>query len=1067
MKKINCLLLSIIMVMSVLYPCRIVIAKEIERHNTELFCEAVAEINDTYNSDSQKLEFSEKETDENPNMNYTENRLIVQTKNEINDVDAVDSVFGLDYSILQYEDKQAMEQAYDELSEKGYTVEKDKRFFVTATDVDGNEVSETWGYESVGVDYSISNIENSNEIVVGVFDTGVDYTHEDLANRITDITINLSYTGDENDCMDDNGHGTAVAGIIAQSTPENVKIKPYKVIDEEGYATFSEVVAALEYILDEKDKPDILNMSIGGYNFDGTNTIETELVAQLVESGITVCIASGNDNLPAKYCTPADCETAITVGAYDTDYHICSFSNYGEEIDVAAPGKGICTLDLWSGEYTADFSGTSFACPFVSAACAYVLMQDSSLSPAEVKEKIENSAIDMGEDEEMYFGNGMLSIANLIDDKTEGVPSPTVTGGFYNDTQTVEFDVPADIQLVYTLDKSILSCTNGTVYTDPITIDNEMQLNYALIKGSKYASNISSQYYTVQYYADESDFEITDAGQIKAYNGDKNNIVVPDTINGIVPLIIGSSAFEGSNILSIVIPESIEILYPNCFTASDLKHIKADGVLEIKINCFSDCYNLRDEVMPNLQYARSYSFYSCSMLHKIDFGKSLIQYDSYTFQSSGLLSASFENLSMMGTRTSYYYAFAYTPLISCYIPNVNVLSDGYFACCSFLSELYAPDVKTMQRAVFWDCYYLTDFDTPNLEKICFNSLYRCYIDTFYAPKLVTITEEAGLMGVGRGSYIRVFDCPALTTAPSTYFFFDMFVEEIYLDSLETTRQHTFYNLPNLNILYLPNVNDFYSPTTRTDGLYPSMGPLEIVWIPKAQMKSYSITLNKTKLFFAPSTTYFNGFACEETNIVLSDKAVGVTINRTDDSTVNDTHPTVIAPKGSDAYDEAIAKGHRFIDSDTIAKGLGGEIRTRDSGLRLGFRLDESKLDFDYETYAEDIEYGFVYTYNEVSEDADIASQELKAGNDGTKIRNADNRAVDGDISWYNIVFVNIPADNYESLVSARAYIYIDGMYFYSDVVTRSFSGVANEILKDDEIDQNTKAEVLECLNKEV
>ena len=95
-----------------------------------------------------------------------------------------------------------------------------------------------WGIQETGVDFAKSRIADSsyseNEIVIGVFDSGVNYEHNLLKDKITDTSFNMSDSGNENDCMDDNGHGTSVAGIIAQATPDNVKIKPYKVMNDKG-----------------------------------------------------------------------------------------------------------------------------------------------------------------------------------------------------------------------------------------------------------------------------------------------------------------------------------------------------------------------------------------------------------------------------------------------------------------------------------------------------------------------------------------------------------------------------------------------------------------------------------------------------------------------------------------------------------------------------------------------------------------------------------------------------------------------------------------------------------------
>lgn len=124
--------------------------------------------------------------------------------------------------------------------------------------------------------------------------------------------------------------------------------------------TVAQFIAVAEYILSEKDKPDILNLSFGAYNFEEED-LQAELCERLVAAGITVVIASGNDNLPTKYLSPAGADSAITVGAYDCQMHISSFSNYGDEIDVAAPGENVYTAAL-NNSYSSS-SGTSLAAP--------------------------------------------------------------------------------------------------------------------------------------------------------------------------------------------------------------------------------------------------------------------------------------------------------------------------------------------------------------------------------------------------------------------------------------------------------------------------------------------------------------------------------------------------------------------------------------------------------------------------------------------------------------------------------------------------------------------------------
>lgn len=1085
MKKIISLFISMMLLISVVSPCQSVIAAETERRSVTRFSSLVTEFNTEYELDSDSYE--EKYNEDNPNA--SENRLIVQARSVKDDAGAVESMSGLEYTVLQYDDKQDMEAAYEQLTSEGYTVEKDRVLSVKDNSVknlrtmadeteETEEVSQMWAYESVMSDYAITEIEQSSaadeEIVIGVLDSGLDYTHELFENRVVDTTFNMSESGNENDCMDDNGHGSAVAGVIALSTPENVKIKPYKVIDADGYVSLSVFTAAMETILASNDLPDIMNISLGGYLFEENMSIETELVERLVARGVTVCIASGNDNLPVEYCTPADCETAITVGAYDYTDHICSFSNYGEKVDVAAPGYDVYTYDFYTeNHYTEQYYGqvgTSFACPFVSAACAYILMQNPGLSPEEVKEELKASAIDMGEDEHQYYGAGMLNFQNLIDNKEYKTPQPSIKGGFYNDTQTVTFaDIPAGTQLVYTLDKSVPSSTNGTVYTEPITIDNEMQLTFVLIKDGKYASNISSQYYTIQYYMDESYFTINDSGVITSYTGDKNNIIVPDTINGIVPLNINADDMEGSKLTAVVLPDSVERIQNTFRDCAELKYVTAKGVTRIDA-AFRNCYSLRTASMPKLSLINSRAFSMCSMMHDIDFEESVETALGGTFEYTGLLEVSFPKLYIKNSPRE---IFRNTPLLKCDIPLAERLA-ATFRECYFLQELNAPNLKRVDGFTFADCWFLTEMDFPSLETIEPNAFAYCYIDVLYAPKLTTYSNLGGGYGIVLQAFTRVIDFPALTEMP-TYFLMSSYVEEVYLENVVDVPVFGMLNLPYLNVVYMPLATQFDITSDRHWQL-PGVGPMEIIWVPSAKETTRGTYPSTMKLFYGPSieSIYLSAY---DSVFVLSEKATNMGIQATQDGGQAGKFPTIIAPYGSAAYqwvqhENRNTERFKFIDSDSMGESLGGQIRTRDSGLRFGFIFDEANLGFDIREYENlysriSKEYGFVYTYDDVSEDEQEANTQVRNGTDGAYTIEATKRDVNGTVSQYNAVFTGIPASHYDSRISARAYICIDGMYFYSPVTTRSFNDVAKQIIVDDEIDQNTRNEVYNLINREV
>lgn len=882
------------------------------RRSVKLFCNSIAQLNEKYEFTEDDYEYHYNQN----NPNATENRLIVKTRDNVADDTALEHVSGLEYTVLQYEDKQTMERSYDELCDKGYTVEKDKilsvkentvknlRTMANETATQTEEVSERWAYESVMSDYAKAEIEKSsaynNEIVIGVLDSGVDYSLDLFSGRIEDTSFNMSASSNENDCMDEDGHGTSVAGIIAMATPDNVKIKPYKIIDAAGMISLSEFIAAMETILASKDLPDIMNISLGDYLFSKSCSFETELVSRLVDKGVTVCIAAGNDNLPVEYITPANCESAITVAAYDSTYRKCSFSNYGKEIDVAAPGLDIYSIEIWTGDYNTDFGGTSAACPFTSAACAYILMQNPKLSPAEVQEQLKASAIDMGEDERDYYGSGMVNFLNLLNDQEYAVPEPDIKGGFFTDTQTVSFDnIPADSQLVYTLDKSLPSADNGTIYTEPVTIDNEMQLNYALIKNGKYASAISSQYYTIQYLADENDFEITEDGIITKYTGNKNNMVVPDVINGIVPVHV-KSVYQGKNGLkSVVLPDSVTTLSDNAFAfCSDLKYVTARGLKEIDAD-FHGCINFRFLDAPHLERMGENAFKSCIMMHKVNFENSLKELGYSAFMNSGLLEINLPNLeteNQNGNRGVFYGS----TLIKCSIPGVKTIGNECFALCYFLQELNIPDAEYIGQNIVRKCSFLTKVDLSNLKEMSYNAFYACYIDILYAPKLNKISgsTSSAKQGIAYQSHIRIVDLPSLTSAGRLLC--SMYVEEVYLENLKTMDPNTLANLPRLRVVYLPKVQTYYGTAVNKNEPEAYPGVEGTFWIPRAQWKNPALTVGRVSprsLVFAPNTTKIAETCYRNSVVVLSEKATDVQIEYAEKA---GREPTIIAPNGSAA-----------------------------------------------------------------------------------------------------------------------------------------------------------------------
>lgn len=121
--------------------------------------------------------------------------------------------------------------------------------------------------------------------------------------------------------------------------------------------------------------------------------------------------------------------------------------------------------------------------------------------------------------------------------------------------------------------------------------------------------------------------------------------------------------------------------------------------------------------------------------------------------------------------------------------------------------------------------------------------------------------------------------------------------------------------------------------------------------------------------------------------------------------------------------------------------LGGSIRVTDAGMRFGFSLDKAQN-------ADVEEYGFVYSFERTGE--------LKAGDENVYTTTAPNRIDHGENITFNLVFTSVPPEAYDQIASARAYIKVDGEYYYSPILQRSFNQISNAVLNDDEIDEATK-----------
>ncbi|MFI3312962.1 MAG: S8 family serine peptidase [Eubacteriales bacterium] len=257
-------------------------------------------------------------------------------------------------------------------------------------------LSYQWAITETGADLTWEAVsQDGASIVVAVVDSGVDYTHEDLENRVL-VDLGYDFVNDDDDPMDDNGHGTHVSGIIAAEADNgvgiagmagtlDVSILPIKVLNSEGAGETADITAGILYAVDMG--VDVLNLSLGAdvITPDVRDAIETAL-----EADIFVVVAAGNDGTVCAPLSLANLNGVFTVAAATESNTVADFSNYGDCIDGYAPGEDI--LSTYLDNQYAYQDGTSMAAPIVSGAAAVILSQNSDLTNAELTSLLSTTA---------------------------------------------------------------------------------------------------------------------------------------------------------------------------------------------------------------------------------------------------------------------------------------------------------------------------------------------------------------------------------------------------------------------------------------------------------------------------------------------------------------------------------------------------------------------------------------------------------------------------------------------------------------------------------------------------
>lgn len=229
-------------------------------------------------------------------------------------------------------------------------------------------------------------------VTIAIIDTGIDYEHPDLGGGRVLTPLGWDFVNDDNDPMDDHGHGTFVAGIAAADSNNGIgiagvcwqcRVLPVKVLNSDGKGTSEWLAQGIQYAADHNAQ--VINMSLGYSSDCGCSKTVAKAINYAYERGALLVAASGNDSDKKRISYPASSPRVLAVGATDRQDQEAKFSNRDASLDILAPGKDIYSLNLSTKEkkYEAG-SGTSAATPFVTGVAGLIFSAHPGLRPAQV-----------------------------------------------------------------------------------------------------------------------------------------------------------------------------------------------------------------------------------------------------------------------------------------------------------------------------------------------------------------------------------------------------------------------------------------------------------------------------------------------------------------------------------------------------------------------------------------------------------------------------------------------------------------------------------------------------------
>lgn len=783
MKKLICIIMSAIIIIMLFMPSFTICAADTnESKKITEFTNGIADLARKYDSEkefvapeedetAQIQAFSARNSEEVTDSTETEYtlqdfqtaRLIVRDDSKFNKYGALEDVSGFeDFHILQYESPEAAMSAYNQLQNEKNVIEVDLDLVCTYADstpdnpelILKDEFLNDWSRDRTQSKRLQEYLAKSNipmkEVIVGVVDSGIDYTHEIFESRVERTYFNVSSSGNADDEMDDKiaYHGTTVSSVIVNNSPKNVKVAVYKVGDNESMT----VTAISAGLLAAIEKCDIINTSLSSLS---DVSLITKIVLEAYSKNIPIFAAVGNRGVKQIAPVPANVPECIAVSATDLNNTTTSMNTMTPNSDVSAPGEDVAVA-IPGNRYTR-FSGTSYSTPHVAALGAILKAVNSEMTVDEIDTRLKETSFDANRYNEsqssqggfmdnycsLWDGVGMIQFSNALGLEKLTAPEINLEDKVYVGEQPCTITCSdKNATILYTTDGTYPALENADAYTEPFQIAQRTRIRaVAYYADEGYYSDEIEATPRIQYTDSDDNFEITNDGIVTKYNGNISDLYVPETINGIEVTGFSKGAFN--TVIGLTLPESVTEIPVSAFAKnSTIEFVRGEGIVTVKSGAFSQS---------NIMYVE-FPVAEC------------IQDQAFNLAAKFCVGY-FPNVKIIEGD-----AFSYSRIISFYGPEVQEIDDSAFGQCSRLENVYFPQCTIINEiwgnnGVFDSCSRLVSVEMPLITNLTTYALNDTAILKADFPYTKTIEEKA-FYNCFELKYVNM---PALLTVPKQAF----------------------------------------------------------------------------------------------------------------------------------------------------------------------------------------------------------------------------------------------------------------------------------------------------------